>query len=152
MDPGRMPMNCIACLTLATLVVAAGRPAVEPKKDLDRFQGNWNVLAVEVEGKRLSAEQTMSWKVRFEGDKYSLQSGKEKIEGTFRLNPTQSPKAIDATRASGADKGKTLRGIYRLSGDRLLMCLGAAGGKKRPTSFITQSRSGFRLYVLERAK
>jgi uncharacterized protein (TIGR03067 family) len=51
-------------------------------------------------------------------------------EMTFVLDPTQSPHAIDATR-----KGRTVRGVYELDGDKLKLCIDRGG--TRPKGFAT---------------
>ena len=57
-------MGYIALMTLAGLLAEAGPATNHARKELDRLQGKWNVLAVEVEGQRLPAEKTLSWKLR----------------------------------------------------------------------------------------
>jgi len=145
-------MRCLAFLNMALLALAAERPNQQAQKDLDRLKGTWNVVAVEINGKRLPAEKTEGWKLIIDGNHYRLQAGKENIEGTYRLDPTKNPRSIDALRTNGADKGKTRRGVYRLNGKHLQMCFGEVGKKTRPHSFITSDGSGLTLYVFERGK
>jgi len=57
--------------------------------------------------------------------------------GTFTLNPSASPKTLDATGTSGKYAGKTYLGIYKLDGDTLEWCV-APPGKERPKEFFTQ--------------
>ena len=49
----------------------------------------------------------------------TLADGSTIIKGTYKLDPTQQPKALDLTDTFGADAGLTFLAIYRLEGDRL---------------------------------
>ena len=54
----------------------------------------------------------------------------------FSIDPSQSPQAIDYLNLAGANKGKTQRGIFDLSGDVLRVCV-AAPGDPRPAEFAS---------------
>jgi uncharacterized protein (TIGR03067 family) len=69
------------------------------------------------------------------------------IEGTFKIDPTRKPKAIDWTDTFGEDAGKTFPAIYALNGDRLIFCA-ANEGQPRPTEFRT--RKGLVLRIHQR--
>ena len=74
----------------------------------------------------------------FDGDKMTLEKpGKGKQEGTFRLDPAASPKAVDLTPAGEKNREATLAGIYRLEGDTLKLCLPTLPGRVRPTEFAS---------------
>jgi uncharacterized protein (TIGR03067 family) len=66
-------------------------------------------------------------------------------EGTYKVDPAAKPRSIDYT----LDKGKILRGIYSLEGDKLKVCR-ADAGRERPGDFTTRADSGRMLFVLER--
>jgi uncharacterized protein (TIGR03067 family) len=144
--------RCILAIVAAAMAAAADAPKDEASRELAKLQGAWNVVAVEVNGERLPAEKTRDGKLIIKGNKYQFHVGKERIEGTYRLEPGHKPKAIDATRTNGPDKGKTLLGIYEQDGNHLKMCFAEPGKKQRPGSFITKKDAGLRMYVLERAK
>src|SRR5262245_42134594 len=103
------------------LVVAAAPAQVDIKAQLKKLQGTWKVVRVEADGKPLPAENTEGWTLTIQGGRYALRSRQEAIEGVYKLAGLEEPLAIDATRTNGADKGKTLWGIYRLEGDQLKM-------------------------------
>ena len=87
-----------------------------------------------------------------EGDKFSSTvDDKHTFKGTFKLDPSKKPKAVDALVTEGEFKGKTLLGIYGLEGDTLRACY-APPGKKRPTEFASKEGSGNYLYVYRRQK
>jgi uncharacterized protein (TIGR03067 family) len=68
------------------------------------------------------------------------------------VDPTKTPKELDAKHLTGASKGKTLKGIYRLQGDELQLCFGPPGDDLRPKTFTTKEGEPVRLYTLKRAK
>jgi uncharacterized protein (TIGR03067 family) len=59
------------------------------------------------------------------------------IRGTYRIDPMQSPKAVDWTDTVGVDAGKTLLAIYSFEGDQLTFCA-AYPGMQPPTEFRTR--------------
>src|SRR5262245_54784414 len=76
-------------------VVTAGGLAADDKKELEKFQGHWEIVSSEKDGKKQTALLTREIK----GNKYTLKN-KDKVTGTgtFKIDPSASPKAIDITR------------------------------------------------------
>jgi uncharacterized protein (TIGR03067 family) len=135
------------------LAAAADKPKPDEKAELAKLQGTWKVVSVEEDGKPLPAEEVRGWSLTVEGPNYTFRNGREAVEGTYKLNPLQNPGAIDATRGSGAAKGKTLWGIYRVAGDDLKICFNKPGEEVRPKELKTGGEGGgHRLYVFQRVK
>ena len=67
-------------------------------------------------------------------------------QGTYVLDPTKTPKQIDATTVG---RPGTQAGIYAISGNTLKLCLSQQGGR-RPEEFATQKGSDTILIVLQR--
>src|SRR5262245_63737638 len=106
-------------------------------EEMERFQGTWRQTAHERDGVADPPdEQGWEPRVTFTGDTFvvTLADGSTAIKGTFKLDPTQQPKAVDWTDTFGPDAGKTFLAIYSLEGDRLVICA-AAEGQGRPTGF-----------------
>lgn len=141
-------MRCLQMMTvvLAVLLVAAD----EPKKELE---GTWKLVSLEVNGKKatqgdIKKEQRMV----IEGDKFSSTvDDKHSFKGTFKLDASKKPKTVDVAVTEGEFKGKTLLGIYEVSGDTLRACY-APPGKDRPTEFSSKEGSGNYLYAYKREK
>ncbi len=55
----------------------------------------------------------------FTGDAFfvTLADGTIPTKGTYKLDPTQKPEAMDITDTFGEDAGKTFLAIYSLEGD-----------------------------------
>jgi uncharacterized protein (TIGR03067 family) len=124
-------------------------PAKEPD-DKEKLQGTWVGVEGELAGEKLPAGDIETLKLIIEGDKITANAGGEKKEATFKLDPTQKPKAIDLMPQDGAEKGKTITAIYSLEGDTLKLCLEDAGDQPRPTEFATKTGGRLALYVLRR--
>ena len=135
-------------LLSAGLVLTERGYAEAPAAELKKFTGTWQAVSVFRDGREVQEEKVI---LTVKGEKYTLQTGKETVEGTHKLDPTRKPKTIDAVRTAGPDKGKTLLGIYELTNDTFKICV-AAPGKDRPTEFASKPGSGTRLMVFKRQK
>ena len=114
--------------------------------DLDRLQGTWWMVTLEMEGQPYP---TGGSKISIRGDRFvSLNMGAE-YEGSVRLDESRSPKTLDLVFEKGPEKGNQSLGIYELEGDRWRLCLGLAG-KRRPTKFAAEKGTGHALEMLER--
>ena len=106
-------------------------------REMEKFQGTWRQIAHE-RGGVADPPDEQGWepRVTFTGDTFvvTLTDGSTAIKGTFKLDPTQEPKAVDWTDTFGPDAGKTFLAIYTLEGDRLVFCA-ADEGHERPTEF-----------------
>jgi uncharacterized protein (TIGR03067 family) len=129
--------------TLGLIASGGTRAGADDKadveKELKKFQGTWTFESVEAGGKKLPADQFKGITVTFEGDKYAVKKGDEVVEAaTQKLDPSRSPKTLDAKVTDGPNKGAVILGIYEISGDTLKVCFDPEG-KKRPTEFKGES-------------
>jgi uncharacterized protein (TIGR03067 family) len=88
--------------------------------------------------------------VTFAGDTFivTLADGTIHIKGTYKLDPSREPKAVDWTDTFGEDKGKVFLAIYSLEGDRMIFCA-ADAGQERPTEFTTRPGQVLRVHQRE---
>lgn len=115
--------------------------------DRDKLQGTWTMIVGEREGRKLTDQEVAGARLTVTGITYRYTLGGRTDAGTFRLDPSQTPKVIDVT----PDSGKTTLGIYEIEGDTHKVCF-AEHGRDRPTEFSTQPESGRSLYVMKRAR
>jgi uncharacterized protein (TIGR03067 family) len=106
------------------------------KEDSKMMEGTWLPVEAELGGQKFSDEVLKTLKLTISDGKYTVKAGELIDKGTFKLEPTAKPKAMDITSTEGPNKGKTILAIYELTGDTLRVCYDLAG-KKRPTEFKT---------------
>jgi uncharacterized protein (TIGR03067 family) len=123
---------------------AGASPGDEAKKDVERIQGTWAVISLEEDGKQAPRKVVVA--MAFTGDRVKVIREGDEQEGSFRLVPTQNPKAIDLLIG-----GLGTPGIYTLEGDRLTICFNLDEHGKRPKRFATDAKTyGLRLMTLKR--
>jgi uncharacterized protein (TIGR03067 family) len=110
------------------------------KRDLAALQGSWEQIDLEADGisnppDDLSPPGALT---TFSGNHFAIHTaeGVLLLEGTFTLDASASPKAINYIDSMGPDLGKQLPAIYKLEGD-LFVFVAAEEGAPRPTSFRT---------------
>jgi len=148
-------MKVYAMLVLAAgLLVAADTPQEGTiPKDFQDLQGTWQVTSVTSDGKDIPAEEIKGFKVRIQGDKYTLEVDKQVLEeGQLKVDSSQKPKTIDSIAATGANKGKSQRGIYEVEGDNLKICFAPPGKDQRPTELASKPGSLNELSVYKKEK
>ena len=114
------------------------------------LQGTWQVLAAQRNAR--IANDLQNHRLTFSGDRFAIRSkGKTVYEGTYTIDPSQKPPAIDFRHTAGKAKGQTWLGIYEVGSDTLKVCDNAADvSKPRPTTFV--SEAGQVLIDFRRAK
>lgn len=123
------------------------------KRDRQRIEGTWTVVALETNGNKAGDDDARKLKVVIGADgSWSLNvDGREVAQGISSLNPTKSPKIIDFMTVVGDDAGKQSLGIYEIRETSLTFCV-APSGKERPGDFASQPGSDALFLTLEREK
>jgi uncharacterized protein (TIGR03067 family) len=132
-----------AALAAALMVAAAGgddEPAA--RADADRLQGIWSMLDYQIDGSRSAEPEIRSWLLVVEGDEYNPGVREYSVEYTYRLRPGRTPKAIDLLPRAGSSRNQPIRGIYKLEGDRLVLCYPMDPHGERPAGFSARAGSG----------
>jgi uncharacterized protein (TIGR03067 family) len=132
-------------LTLPLVLVLGVAAGDAGKSDLDKLQGAWTIVSVQVQGMKETKPEGDT--VVFAGNKVTFTIGGEKDVTDFKIDATRKPKWFDIP--SGAYKSV---GIYELKDDTLRVCLNQTG-KDRPTALKSEKDTpNERLFVLRRAK
>jgi uncharacterized protein (TIGR03067 family) len=140
-------MRAIALVLLVTgLFSVFDDPKPEDvKKEFESLNGTWKITKMELEGKDLLAgfgEAEAKFK-----DKELTSPG---IAADLKLDPSKDPKAVDLSYTEGPSAGRTVKGIYKLEGDKLTICRALKQDGKRPTEFSAPAGSGKMLFEFKR--
>jgi RNA polymerase sigma factor (sigma-70 family) len=116
------------------------------RSDLDGLQGDWQVVAVEEDGRVLPKDRFPFTSLKIRDDTILHEGGSHHLlKVRFRLHPEQQPNAIDMT-----DTYHTYayNAIYALEGDTLTICRPDEG--QRPAKFASKPGSNILLYTAKR--
>jgi uncharacterized protein (TIGR03067 family) len=129
----------------------------DPKADqaaaeLSKLQGTWRATAAwTTKGTEIRQDSLKNTFLVIDGDRrITKTNGRPGPPLTIRLDPSQSPKAIDSTHNDGNHKGQVVRGIYELNGDTLKIAEGMPTRPGRPAGF--EAGSGWGVGIYERVK
>ena len=149
-------MRTAGLIAVWVLLLGWGRESLpgadkeDTNKAQEKLQGKWEWVSQVNDGRKANPEDAKERPLRIKGEKlFMLFKGEEHEMGTMKLNPEKNPAQIDVTFTDGPRKGQTAKGIYKLDGDTLSICVGE---KDRPTAFESKAGSGNGLWVLKRAK
>src|SRR3954465_13235449 len=98
------------------------------KAELEKFQGTWQLVSVETEGKAPPEEVIKTIRVVIAGSKHTVHVGDQvpAKDVPFTIDPAKKPRETTDKLSDGTE----IRGIYELDGDTLKSCV-APPGKDR---------------------
>jgi uncharacterized protein (TIGR03067 family) len=136
-----MKARCLLFVSLLLVTGFAPAPFLRTGRsnlatdDLRKLQGTWAVVKWELDGDDLT-ELTKEVRFTFDGDRLAYSMGDYVGSRWYiELSSMSAPRAITRT---SEDKQRVKEGIYRLEGDRLIICEGKRG--RRPTQFNSVGR------------
>jgi uncharacterized protein (TIGR03067 family) len=139
-------------MAVAVLVLGLAPALAGDAAELAKFNGTWVGVSAVEDGKEVPKAAAEAIRLTVTGEKYTFTTGKTEAEGAHRLDPTKTPKQIDAVRTKGPHAGEKMLGIYELTDDTFKVCFAAPGKPDRPTEFKSAAGSGHRLMVLKKEK
>jgi uncharacterized protein (TIGR03067 family) len=135
------------------LLLGAGRAQnSNVQDDLEALRGGWSMELVFINGEELPADQAKTGELIIDDDDYNPKLGATVEPSTIKLDSTTNPKSIDFTYTTGFQKGKSVKGIYKLDGEKLTICRGLTAETARPTEFAAPTDSGLLLVVWKKSK
>jgi uncharacterized protein (TIGR03067 family) len=171
MNDSRFPRCDESRLFRSFLVVASGlltaASATEDVKglqrDLESLKGVWRAVHVrgrdEVIPKQELDRQEVTWTFKDGGKAVfgAKDFGGKNAEYTYKIDPSNSPKAIDITYVGPIKKlkGHKQFGIYKLEKGKLTLCLTGspqATEKDRPKEFVVKDQAGILLEMERQIK
>ncbi len=122
--------------------LVGGPVRADDKKERDSLQGTWIFTKHEVNGNNGGGTEDSKLNLTVQADRYAVRLDESVVQqGTLKLDVSKTPWTIDVQVAAGQDEGKTLHGIYEVTGDTFRACFDTTG-KSRPTEFNTSEGSG----------
>lgn len=124
------------------------------RKELKALEGKWKAVSMEAGGNVLPKDSTPEFIFTVgPNGKSKAKTPQHDDQATISVDPTKNPRTIDNLHESGAGKGKTQYGIYKLEGDKWTVCMTLPGVKEsdRPKSFSTKDTSNV-IFVFERQR
>jgi RNA polymerase sigma factor (sigma-70 family) len=121
-------------------------------EDRERLQGTWKMVKAEVNGREATEDEIKKGSMIVKGDEMTMtRPDGFSTRVDYTIDPWQKLKELDFVPQDGPEneKGKTFRGIYRLEGDRLTVCL-AGPDMERPTEFKTAEGTTVMLLTFKR--
>jgi uncharacterized protein (TIGR03067 family) len=139
-------------LGLILFVGSAEAGQDDAKSDTKPIQGGWKMVLGFINGEELPADQVKTGELTIEDDQYQAKLGAAVSTSRIKVDSSKAPKEIDLTYTDGAQKGKTVKGIFKVSGDDLTICRGLTEMEARPTEFAAPVNSGLLLVTWKRSK
>ena len=139
-------------LGLTLLLGAAEASKDDAKNDVGPIQGGWRMVLAFINGEELPADQAKSGELIIEDDQYRAKLGANATTSTIKIDSSKTPKEIDLTFTDGDQKGKTVKGIFKMVGDDLTICRGLTEMEARPADFAAPVDSGLLLVIWKRSK
>ena len=148
-----MKRRTMLAVTVSCLLGAGPVQDEASKKELQKLEGIWVLTSLTSGGKEVAKVANFNVRMVFKGERFTVKAGDKILgEGTFKIDPSQKPKAMEQTSATGPGKGKTSLGIYELDGDTLRTCFTPAGKTDRPKEFGSKAGTEHELATYKREK
>ena len=105
------------------------KQAAAAEREMAKLQGRWRQVEHEANGIKNPADEFVDGVTTFSGNCFTVHNldGSVMLRGTFSLDASVSPKAIDWIDSIGPDAGKVLPASYRLRGDTFIFIAGDEG-------------------------
>lgn len=140
--------------------VAARTPVqkVDPKKELEKLKGNWQIVTMMMGGEKLPDEIAKKMGYAFGAEKITIkgklaQSGGQYVvrDGSEDFNFTIDPSKKVAEINIEIGDQEFAKGIYKFDGDELILCIDYSRAD-RPTKFESKDNPAHALYTLKKEK
>lgn len=138
-----MKMALIAALVLGSALSSACVDDV--KKELN---GTWVVKSGEIGGNKLPEEMSSKMKLTIKDNTFETVVMGRTDEGDLKIDTDSKPMSMDITITKGSGKGTTLKCIFKLENDELIVCYAVEGD--RPDKFETDEKNKWLLLTYKK--
>jgi uncharacterized protein (TIGR03067 family) len=139
-------------IAFALLLTLAFASAEEPKPatDLDKLQGEWTLVGLEVREEAVPAAKLAGTTLIVKKDVYTTVVKKKEHPVKFKLDPKPDPKHIDMFIPADSGEPQLSKGIYKIEGDKLIIARGQAAGGDQPRDFVSSAANDVFVVTWER--
>lgn len=135
----------------ASLLFLSASFAADADAELKALEGTWTIDAAMLAG-RDHLDDFKGMKLILAKNDFTIEFAENSDKGTFTINAEKSPKWIDIkTGAKGPFFGRMLPGLYKMEGEKLILCVDS-DGKVRPEKFEAPAKSRIMLLTYQREK
>ena len=138
-------------LASISFVLSPAAAEDESEKDFKKMAGDWVPVLMQLNGKKQPEELLKTIKLSITGNKYNRVVGKEKDEGTLKLDTAKEPREMNITSSVGEAKGKLIPCIYEIKEDELRVCYGLKGTRPADFKASEDAKGGMMLITYKRA-
>ncbi len=135
---------------------AAGLVGKDADKELQKFQGEWIMVAGERDGKPVTDEHVKQSKIVYEGKRIEIfvprHKGEAIVADLLKIDPTKNPKELQFIRRNGPSAGETQIGIYEFVGNDQYKFAFDPRGKTILKEFATKPGTGYIMNTWKRVK
>lgn len=117
--------------------------------DLEKLQGAWHLSGAEVDGREVDGRMAQDASIVISGNRFKAVGMGAPYEGTLTLDASKQPARLDMAVDVGHAAGKKHPGIYRVAGDRLILCINMASAE-RPATFASGPGIALETFVRSR--
>src|SRR5262245_5247204 len=118
-------------------------------EQLCALEGEWRFGSQEVDGVVMSAKALSGTRLLIDGNRFRMESHEAIYDGILTIDMEVTPAQITTEFVEGPEAGNQTRGIFEVTGDRLMLCVGLVGSS-RPTEFAAPRGSRHALQHLRR--
>jgi uncharacterized protein (TIGR03067 family) len=126
----------------------------DTKKDSEKLQGTWVVKSAERGGKPvdLDKDEHIPKSITFKGDKFTVKHKEAEHKGAFQIGREDKIGTLDLTPDDADKKDHPLKGLYKVDGDTLTVCVNEGKISERPKEFGAKEGSHCAVVVFTREK
>jgi uncharacterized protein (TIGR03067 family) len=138
---------------ILTGLLSMGAASDNVNREGAQFTGTWSVQQLTFDGKNLTKESWLQFKIVFKGDEGRIE-GSEFLQADysrfkFKLIASVRPKQINIAMSADSQNAAMINGIYSIKGDELRICA-KIFGNERPSEFESPEGESLVLIVLKR--
>ena len=146
-------MLAVAFLLSSTALLEAPPAAGVDEPGLKKLQGKWQLTGQEHGGKKAAAKEVAGITLEVSKAGFTTREGVDVKEdaSVVHLDAKARPAALDLKITAGPDLDKVVKGVWKLEGETLTVCI-AEPGKDRPKEFKASEGTGHTLLVFKKLK